>query len=170
LETANRIRRGDIWFVLNDFSLTLATIKTSIEGFLKPGGNIGADMLDVAGGGDDYENLVDDKAVDQIEAENAGKMGMKPDNKQAMAAAPVSAPRPRAKKVVMDSWEDEMDDDDDETDVDAIDASSDETNGVGSKITQEKPVDKSHRSMFLVAKAFNELHTEFDTKFKAMWA
>jgi hypothetical protein len=70
----------------------------------------------------------------------------------------------------MDSWEDEMDDDDDETDVDAIDASSDETNGVGSKITQEKPVDKSHRSMFLVAKAFNELHTEFDTKFKAMWA
>ena len=33
LETANRIRRGDIWFVLNDFSLTLATIKTSIEGF-----------------------------------------------------------------------------------------------------------------------------------------
>jgi hypothetical protein len=28
----------------------------------------------------------------------------------------------------------------------------------------------AHRSMFLVAKAFNELHTEFDTKFKAMWA
>ncbi|OQE32624.1 hypothetical protein PENFLA_c001G10680 [Penicillium flavigenum] len=170
LETANRIRRGDIWFVLNDFSLTLATIKTSIEGFLKPGGNIGADMLDVAGGGDDYENLVDDKAVDQIEAENAGKTDVKPDNKQAMAAAPVPAPRPRAKKVVVDSWEDEMDDEDDETDVEAIDASKDATNGVGSKTTQEKPVDNSHRSMFLVAKAFSELHTEFDTKFKAMWA
>ncbi|CAG8903721.1 unnamed protein product [Penicillium egyptiacum] len=170
LETANRIRRGDIWFVLNDFSLTLATIKTSIEGFLRPGGNIGADMLDVAGGGDDYENLVDDKAVDQIEAENAGKMGVKPDNKQAMPAAPVSTPRSRAKKVVVDSWEDEMDDEDDETEDEVINASKDAANGLGSKTTQEKPVDNSHRSMVWVAKAFNELHSEFDSKFRAMWA
>jgi hypothetical protein len=167
LETANRIRRGDIWFVLNDFSLTLATIKASIEGFLKPGGNIGADMLDVAGGGDDYENLVDDKAVDQIEAENAGKLTVKQDNLQAIAA-PVPAARPRAKKVVMDSWEDEMDDDDLDEFEDEADALKDTTNGL--KATQEKPVDKSHRSMFLVAKAFKELHTEFDSKFKAMWA
>lgn len=170
LETANRIRRGDIWFVLNDFSLTLATIKTSIEGFLKPGGNIGADMLDVAGGGDDYENQVDDKAVDQIEAENAGKLGVKPDNKPTMPAAPIPSSRPKAKKVVMDSWEDEMDDEDDESEEEAIAASKDATNGVSSKATQEKPVDNSHRSMFLVAKAFKELHNEFDTKFKAMWA
>ncbi|KAJ5431201.1 hypothetical protein N7445_008933 [Penicillium cf. griseofulvum] len=169
LETANRIRRGDIWFVLNDFSLTLATIKASIEGFLKPGGNIGADMLDVAGGGDDYENLVDDKAVDQIEAENAGKLTTKQDNTQAMAAAPVPVARPRAKKVVMDSWEDEMDDEDlDEIVDEATDSLKDTTNDL--KATQEKPVDKSHRSMFLVAKAFKELHSEFDSKFKAMWA
>ncbi|KAL2701010.1 hypothetical protein AAEP93_007829 [Penicillium crustosum] len=170
LETANRIRRGDVWFVLNDFSLTLATIKTSIEGFLKPGGNIGADMLDVAGGGDDYENLVDDKAVDQIEAENAGKLVVKPDNKQTMPAAPIPSSRPKAKKVVMDSWEDEMDDEDDESEEEAIAASKDTANGLSSKTTQEKPVDNSHRSMFLVAKAFKELHNEFDTKFKAMWA
>ncbi|CAI7648061.1 unnamed protein product [Penicillium glandicola] len=171
LETANRIRRGDIWFVLNDFSLTLATIKTSIEGFLKPGGNIGADMLDVAGGGDDYENLVDDKAVDQIEAENAGKLDVKPDigREQAMSAASVPVSRPRAKKVVMDSWEDEMDDEDLDESVDEVIASK-ETNGLSSKATQEKPVDTSHRSMFLVAKAFKELHSEFDSKFKAMWA
>lgn len=168
LETANRIRRGDIWFVLNDFSLTLATIKTSIEGFLKPGSNIGADMLDVAGGGDDYENLVDDKAVDQIEAENAGKMDVKLDNKQA-SAAPVPTSRPRAKKVVIDSWEDEMDDEDDEIEDEAINASKDASNGLSSKNTQE-PVDNSYRSMFLVAKAFKELHAEFDNKFKAMWA
>ncbi|OQE44432.1 hypothetical protein PENCOP_c002G06207 [Penicillium coprophilum] len=168
LETANGIRRGDIWFVLNDFSLTLATIKASIEGFLKPGGNIGADMLDVAGGGDDYENLVDDKAVDQIEAENAGKLPVKPELAKA-AAAPVPAARPRAKKVVIDSWEDEMDDDDlDESVDEATDAPKDTTNGL--KPTQDKPVDKSHRSMFLVAKAFKELHIEFDSKFKAMWA
>ncbi|KAJ5499011.1 Helicase C-terminal [Penicillium expansum] len=168
LETANRIRRGDIWFVLNDFSMTLATIKTSIEGFLKPGGNIGADMLDVTGGGDDYENLVDDKAVDQIEAENAGKLDVKLDNKQPIPAASLPTSRPRAKKVVMDSWEDEMDDEDDESEDEAISAAKD--TAVTSKATQEKPVDNSHRSMFLVAKAFKELHNEFDTKFKAMWA
>jgi hypothetical protein len=46
-----------------------------------------------------YENLVDDKAVDRIEAENAGKLDVKLDKKQAIPAAPLPTSRPRVKKV-----------------------------------------------------------------------
>jgi ATP-dependent RNA helicase DDX60 len=37
LEVANGIRRGDVWYLLNDFSLMSATIVASLENFLKPG-------------------------------------------------------------------------------------------------------------------------------------
>jgi hypothetical protein len=54
------------------------------------------------------------------------------------------------KALATKNIDDEMDDEDDETDVEAIDASKDATNGVGSKTTQEKPVDKS-QSCFSVS-------------------
>ena len=35
LEEENGIRRGDIWFALNDFSIILATIVTSLQNFFQ---------------------------------------------------------------------------------------------------------------------------------------
>ncbi|KAF3939071.1 hypothetical protein ABW19_dt0208916 [Dactylella cylindrospora] len=51
LVTANGLRRNDIWFMLNDFSMILATIITSIKNFLSQDENGGSaeDMLDIMG-------------------------------------------------------------------------------------------------------------------------
>ncbi|KAJ5464319.1 uncharacterized protein N7458_000005 [Penicillium daleae] len=55
----NGVRKGDIWFVLNDFSLVLATIVTSLENFLKLTPGTELDMLDVMGGGEAHEMEMD---------------------------------------------------------------------------------------------------------------
>jgi hypothetical protein len=59
LERDNGVRKGDIWFVLNDFSLVLATIVTSLENFLKLAPGTELDMLDVMGGGEAHEMEMD---------------------------------------------------------------------------------------------------------------
>lgn len=59
LERDNGVRKGDIWFVLNDFSLVLATIVTSLENFLKLTPGTELDMLNVMGGGEAHEMEMD---------------------------------------------------------------------------------------------------------------
>ena len=59
LERENGVRKGDIWFVLNDFSLILATIVASLENFLKLTPGTELDMLDVMGRGEAYEVEMD---------------------------------------------------------------------------------------------------------------
>ncbi|KAJ5561041.1 hypothetical protein N7535_009238 [Penicillium sp. DV-2018c] len=109
LETANRIGRGDVWYLLNDFSLILATVKTSIEGYLNPGGNIDAELLDLTGGGDIQESTVEEKAIDLSEAGSESKANVQPAVAEKAVAAKPQA-RSRA-KVVVDSWEDESEED-----------------------------------------------------------
>ncbi|KAJ5782615.1 hypothetical protein N7457_004389 [Penicillium paradoxum] len=175
LLTANRIRRGDVWFLLNDFSLILATITTSIEAYLSPGGNIDPDMLDVSGGGEVHENSVNDKAIERTDAENQKKVSLQPatiGRSQSLAAPLHGTSRSRAKKVV-DSWEDEMGEDDLIQTADKArdhQAPQKTINKAKSKAKLGKPTGKPQGSMLLVAQAFRELQTEFDSKFKAMWA
>jgi ATP-dependent RNA helicase DDX60 len=61
LELANKIRPGTVWFVLNDFSMVLATIVTSLKNFmlLKADDDL---MIDVQGSGDVAEELAGDNA------------------------------------------------------------------------------------------------------------
>ena len=44
LQEANRIRRSDVWFLWNGFSLVLATIVASLENFFKAGDNMDLDL------------------------------------------------------------------------------------------------------------------------------
>jgi hypothetical protein len=170
LESANRIRRGDVWFLLNDFSLILATITTSLDVFLDPSGKATGDILDVVGGGDAHENLVENqKADDKIEAESRGNN--KSELYQATSAAPPRGASLRTAKPA-DSWEDEMDeeDSDDVEDEKSGHRQRPQSKGTNPKPQKEEPVDNSQRSMTLVSQAFKELQKEFDGKFKAMWA
>ncbi|KAF2097657.1 P-loop containing nucleoside triphosphate hydrolase protein [Rhizodiscina lignyota] len=57
LQVANRIQPGNVWFMLNDFSMVLATIVTSLTNFIKAGGDDDLDMSDVRGSGDVAEEL-----------------------------------------------------------------------------------------------------------------
>lgn len=65
LDRANGVRKGEIWFVLNDFSLVLATIIASLENFMKL--TSADDDLDIRGSGDAAEELAGDS-----EAQDSG--------------------------------------------------------------------------------------------------
>ena len=80
LEVANGIRRGDIWFVLNDFSMVLATIVTSLQNFMRVQPMDDAEMTNISGQGDIIEEGADDeeeadrprlKASEKVEEEAA---------------------------------------------------------------------------------------------------
>jgi hypothetical protein len=162
LITANRIRRGDVWFVLNDFSMVLATIVTSLSNFMNLGTDSDLDFIDVRGGGDEADEDKEDKLLPNDAASeitnlsgttlNSGSGPVKQD-------LPIQVKKKKAK--VMDSWEDEDDDeeeDDVEEDWDADDAD------------QEAPAWEEGAGLLNVLKAFKALKEDFDTKFKTMWA
>ena len=178
LQKANRLRKGDIWFLLNDFSLILATIITSMENFLKLS-NADADMIDVMGSGSAYEANIDDTLLED-EAENREK------STEPSQSLPVrqkqNAPTPKViktqKKRVVDSWEDDASDDEvdkrsdnervPESFEDALRGSDGETQGQTQSSQDNESQDPG--SILMVLKAFKMLRDEFDMKFKAMWA
>lgn len=43
LAAANGIRRGDLWYLLQDFALTLTTIKTALEQLFKASGGVSSE-------------------------------------------------------------------------------------------------------------------------------
>ncbi|KAF2185444.1 hypothetical protein K469DRAFT_160360 [Zopfia rhizophila CBS 207.26] len=157
--TANRIRRGDIWFMLNDFSLVLATIVTSLSNFMKLTPESDLDFADVRGEGEE----ADERQEDELMPEDSGyetastiptrtaKVG---GNQQEMTAR-------QKKKKVVDSWDDE--DLEDEVEV--------ENKNVKNTTMQdeEKPA-WENGGLLNVLKAFRMLREEFDEKFRAIWA
>lgn len=169
LEKANRIRRGDIWFLLNDFSMVLATITTTLENFLNPQGNdIDMDMLNVSGRGDARESETDAIFVDEEVAE-MGAEAIQPDLQE--RAVPVvvgkgGVPRRAGKGKVADSWDDDL--------IEKVQEANLKERNPNHGLTALKPgkdIGQSRRtSLFSVHRAFSELKNKFDRKFKAMWA
>ncbi|KAF1943992.1 P-loop containing nucleoside triphosphate hydrolase protein [Clathrospora elynae] len=164
LITANKIRRGDVWFVLNDLSMTLATITTSLTNFLGLGAESDLDFIDVRGGGDDEEENREDKMLPTDAATEASFATTAASNSKVPPKQELAfAPKKKAKKVVEESWEDEMGDSASESEVEeSWDADDDDD--------KEKPTWEEGEGLLNVLKAFKALKEDFDTKFKAMWA
>lgn len=116
LERDNGVRKGDIWFALNDFSLVLATIVTSLENFLKltPGTEI--DMFDVVGGGDAHEMEIDNRLSDarvheeDMKATMSAPTARPPQAKSGSTRSVAWMPSKSKQKQVADSWDDELSD------------------------------------------------------------
>ncbi|KAI1325090.1 P-loop containing nucleoside triphosphate hydrolase protein [Xylariaceae sp. FL0255] len=144
LSRANRVRPGDVWFVLNDFSLVLATIVTTLMNYLKLSDSSDAEMTDLMGSGEALEEQRDDIAMEKEEAKKA--------KQQAAVAAPAATKR--AKERVADSWESAANDMELETSGLSDDAES-KTDGSG---------------LMDVLRAFQLVREEFDAKFKNIWA
>ncbi|KAH7396308.1 DEAD/DEAH box helicase-like protein [Pyrenochaeta sp. MPI-SDFR-AT-0127] len=161
LITANKIRRGDIWFVLNDLSMTLATITTSLSSFLGLAAESDLDFIDVRGGGDDEEENREDKMLPSDTATEASSATNVSSNK-----GPIKQDLPvqvkKTKKKVAESWDDE------ESDADSEDTASDWDAGEDGE--QEPPAWEEGAGLLNVLKAFKALKEDFDIKFKAMWA
>ncbi|EIT79941.1 putative helicase, DEAD-box superfamily [Aspergillus oryzae 3.042] len=192
LEKDNRVRKGDIWFVLNDFSLVLATIVTSLENFLKLSPNTDPDLLDIMGSGDAHEEELDISFAKEKVSEPENKPLKSSKNKtkglpkQPSPSMPVKVKKPK----VAESWEDEVSDDEpnpeekEETTTDL----AQETPGNLKRKTRKKNTSIHAQStnvidhdsfgsivldgqgVSLVLEAFRMLQAEFNDKFKAMWA
>ncbi|KAL9122859.1 MAG: hypothetical protein Q9187_000595 [Circinaria calcarea] len=145
LEAANGIRKSEVWFLLNDFSLILATIITSLANFLHLKETQELDMLNIVGSGDALEINADEKLADELEA---------PPMAQIQPKQTASAPK---KKAVAESWDDE---DDGEN---ARSSSGDGNNA-------SKGTEMDEIGLLKVYSAFVQLKAGFDEKFKAIFA
>lgn len=178
LESANGIRRGDIWFLLNDFSMVLATITTSLEGFLNPQDSIDMDMLNVAGSGDanDFEIDNNERVTDEGSHMGKGSTSRQPGEILHIPAMQrdTSPQVHNAQKIkTTESWGDDLFVDPGQTTVDEGSnpcLSKIPDSGLDSHRQQIQGLDKSHGSLVLVCKAFKELKNKFDQNFKEMWA
>lgn len=168
IERANGIRRADIWFLLNDFSLVLATIITSLLNFMKLKEGSDLDMLDVMGDLEIHEE-VEDNAVAASEGQKTGDPTASATGNAvtSLAERPRVAAKKKAKNV--DSWEEVADEEDDIARADEWRAAnvarlqSEVNGGLGGDAGNSQDLRD-------VLKAFQKLHADFTVKFRAMWA
>ncbi|KAG9228916.1 hypothetical protein BJ875DRAFT_524841, partial [Amylocarpus encephaloides] len=151
LEEANGIRKSDVWFVLNDFSMILATITTSIALHLGLNTDSDPEMLDIMGSGDTIENDNDEQvAANSAIPETSAKIG-----------TPIQPPPVvRKGKKVVEDWD---------ASADQITAEEDylkSVEGEGATASEGEEYEK----LMNVYKAFKKLKTDFDEKFRAIWA
>ncbi|KAL8826730.1 MAG: hypothetical protein Q9170_007294, partial [Blastenia crenularia] len=107
LERANGVRKSDVWFLLNDFSLVLATIQTSLGNYMKiPEGEV--DMEDLVGGGDEGNN----KDEEALEAADSGYGSAASSVSELVTSvSDVALGAKGKKKKVQEDWEVEADED-----------------------------------------------------------
>ncbi|KAI9840404.1 MAG: hypothetical protein M1838_004074 [Thelocarpon superellum] len=184
LSKANGIGRGDVWFVLNDFSLVLATIIASLQVFMKLSAGTDLDMLDVIGDGDVAENAQDDAIAEADEKSSVSSVATTTSLAYASSNTSVASTKKsnttstgtgRRAKVV-DDWETaaslEAKEDDAQS---ARNSSRAEASARSNKHTlgldgEEIWTGTDERGLLQVLKAFQKLRAEFDVKFKKMWA
>lgn len=159
LEKANGVRKSDVWFLLNDFSMVLATIATSLANFLKlPESDLS--MLDIIGEGDETNNAEDDKfAADSTDTESVATSTATADTgRTSIMTASSAGSKPAKKKKVVDSWEDS-----DEEEANEAEA----TNGSFGNDASKEELEKGFLNVY---KAITKLRAEFDTKFRKIFA
>jgi hypothetical protein len=67
LVSENMIRSGDLWYLLNDFSLVLATIVTSMENFMKLSPRMDPGLVDAMRSNDNSEYESDEMILDECD-------------------------------------------------------------------------------------------------------
>ena len=169
LTTANGIRQSDLWYLLNDFSLILATIVTSLTNFLKLSPESDLDHLDIKGSGDAAIESKEDSLLPP-EAEPS----LVSENGSAGAAKQKDGPAWSKKKgKVLDSWDEGEAGDvsDDETPTASKHAKTSATTSQGGPSPDDDgDVMGNPDGLLDVLKAFKLLQAEFDAKFKAIWS
>ncbi|KAM3491292.1 hypothetical protein MY3957_005398 [Beauveria namnaoensis] len=153
----NHIKRGDVWFHLKDFSLILATIVTSLENFVRLDVHTDdAAMMDVQDAGDVMLERCDEMVEQDKALSNGAEKGS-----PARAAARQTRTSAAAskKKVELDSWEDDVSNDDS--------ASESPTE---LPLDEDSWQDRGDGNLLQVLRAFRMLQEEFETKFRKEWA
>lgn len=159
----NHIKKGDVWFLLKDFSLVLATIVTSLTNFLDLDAAADSDlaMMDVQDAEDAARETSDALEPD----DNAGDMAhgalAVQDEAAKKAEAAAAAPKKKKKKVV-DSWDDEDSSDDEAAAAEAAEAAA--------KAAGPAWEGDGEQSLKQVLRMFKMVQQQFDEKFRKQWA
>jgi ATP-dependent RNA helicase DDX60 len=159
LETANGIRRGDVWFDLNDFSLVLATIVTSLAGYLGIGkGDVDEEILETVGFGDLAENDNDEEMAETSITTTSASTP--PTLSTPSTSSSTGSVRKNSERVAED-WD---------AAEDAIVAQQQINNEEEGKAVNFRTDDQDYKKLMKVYLAFKKLKTEFDIKFREIWA
>ncbi|KAK4544752.1 hypothetical protein LTR36_004001 [Oleoguttula mirabilis] len=166
LERANGIRRADVWFLLNDFSLVLATIITSLLNFMKLREGTDMDMLDVMGDLDAHDEA-EDNDVAGAEDQSEISAPSAADSAISMPDRPKAVTKKQAKNT--ESWEDTADKEE------AVNKREEQKAANAERLESEaarvlEGESANNQGLKDVLKAFQKLHAEFNLKFRAMWA
>ena len=170
LKVANGIRSGDVWFVLQDFSLVLATLVASLENFFKAGDNLDLDLSTVGAVSDEIElemDAAEAKLDDSTENGDTGTTGTSTAGESSMEASTTTKKpekQQKAKKTaVAESWDDGGDE-----------SSSDDSEGDASREAAPEITDETdevtERRLKRLLVMFKKLQVEFDTKFRKIFS
>ncbi|KAK4465798.1 hypothetical protein QBC42DRAFT_167955 [Cladorrhinum samala] len=154
----NGVRRGEVWYLLKDYSFILATITTSLANTLNPSAVEGDDII---GDTEVDEELGGDRGQDDDLEEAAAKPSAK------VKETPVTVLKKKGKKKVADSWDDEESSEAENWDDEGAEEEKEDT--PAQKIHQFDPAN-ADQSLVKVYKAFSMLREQFDEKFYKMWA
>ncbi|KAI1382467.1 P-loop containing nucleoside triphosphate hydrolase protein [Hypoxylon crocopeplum] len=164
----NRIKGGDVWFLLKDFSLILATITTSLANFLNPGAEVDdAAMINVQDAGDIIEEGKGADANEEkgdIEALASGIASLRTND------APVPTKKKGKKKVVAESWDAEVSDSESDNTGSSPTKTQQSTSANSPKSAAPSWSANDSKSLVNVYQAFKMLHEQFDEKFLLVWA
>ncbi|KAI9657519.1 MAG: hypothetical protein M1831_004135 [Alyxoria varia] len=147
LEKANGIRKGDVWFVLNDFSLVLATITTSLRNFLRLSSSTDDSMIDIQSSADIAEESQAFDALNAADAEGEGEgEGDHSSAKTPEAGGPAAgntgtatAGIKKKKAAVAENWEDESESEPPEAAATKKTASARKNNGPNGSVDVSTP-------------------------------
>ncbi|KAL4898860.1 hypothetical protein BDW74DRAFT_184329 [Aspergillus multicolor] len=176
LVTENMIRRGDLWYLLNDFSLVLATIVTSLENFMKLSPGLDPDVLETMGSSYTMEYDSDGEYLETSESGNSIKPVDLPLQSQTTTnskARILSKTKSKISKVA-DNWDDSSSDD---SDVDAGTSGqsdkgtpSQQFNSADTPWNDDADAFLEGEGLLQVLRAFRMLQAEFNAKFRAIWS
>lgn len=137
----------------------LATVCASLANFLKlPESDLS--LLDLIGEGDESNNLEDDKFGGDSTTDTestTGSTATTDTGRSSMTTASSTSAKPKPKKKVADSWDDS----------DAEEENELETNGALGDDASKEELEKGFLNVY---KAMTKLRSEFDTKFRKIFA
>lgn len=166
LKHVNMIKGGDIWYHLKDFSLILSSIVTSLANFLElpnADGDFGFEEED-----DEIEMADDDRPIFSGDEAN----GIRHD----VCGAPAPPPQKEQKKtkakkkVVAESWDDEISDEDTEEDTKTANHGTSWSGSASGYPQAPRWADDGGQSLMEVFRYFSVLRQEFEEKFRKTFA
>lgn len=161
IEIANGIRKGEIWFLLNDFSMVLATVVTSLTNFMK------IEPVDVYASADGSNDEGADESSTEEEESDSDESTYEP-LKTAPAKSRTSSSKVQ-KDTVPDSWDSSEAENEKEPATENTNAPIAETFSDSNECSDYSDA-PSTEGLMNVLLAMRKLQADFDAKFKAMWA